>query len=783
VNRLPIHRKTKLLEHQWPWLLMALLVAGVLSAVALVVVLQMVDVDPAAGGNNLRGYTGFGIFLGALAILFAFLTFLYSARKRTLQEKMPFGKATMMTWLWVHVYLGLLAMIAATFHGGFGLLGGNPFSSGKLLYFVFALLAVTGIFWRFAYRFVPPVAAPKIGNYSRTGTLKRAQEQLTEVEKIAAGKSAQFHGAKDLVVARAEDLGALQHAAASLPPADRADIEQIQQLAASRNRALRRVVLQEHYVRLLQGWRRVHVPLTLVFVVLLGVHLVGAFDGHLKALPAGTLSKGALSGFSPPEDCAGCHKTIYDQWTGSMHAHALTSPLTVAQNNQDIKTSLAGQPSPDPLRICINCHGPVSATLSTIASLPLDNDRNAEGVGCTSCHQYDGVPFSGGGGLAAKMQADLKPGRTYFGPIEDPVGNAYHKSMQTSLFLKPETLCKNCHNVNLDLNADGKIIKGEDLILQQTNDEFERYVAAGGKFSCVSCHMPVMAATRVAEGASVPFEQDYDAPPRQVHDHSFVGVDYPLDTVTKSDPQKGARAALLRRAATMHVETEPTIAGGAFSFAITITNTGAGHNLPSGFAFARQMWLEVKVAASDGEVLLTSGVLGANSDDLCDASTMNDPFDPLKKHLQKCSAFDPQLVNFQTKLVEHIEAQREPNGAKVLDEFGEVKLAQADKAKESVLQPIAGGAVARVRPSDKQALGQIVAGQSRTFRYSVPLPKNGGDASVSARLLFRNLPPYFLRAIAAGQAPAETPKLGPLVNNLQIVEMTQEKATISLRKK
>ncbi len=782
--RLPIHRKTKLLEHQWPWLLMALLVAGVLSAVAFVVVAQLVDVDPAAGGNNLRGYTGFGIFLGVVAILFAFLTFLYSARKRTLQERMPFGKATMMTWLWVHVYLGLLAMIAATFHGGFGLLSGNALSSGKLLYLVFALLATTGIFWRFAYRFVPPVAAPKIGNYSRTGTLKRAQEQLTEVEKIAAGKSAQFHGAKDLVVARAEDPGALQHAAASLPEGERADIVQIQQLAASRNRALHRVQLQERYVRLLQGWRRIHVPLTLLFVVLLVVHLVGAFDGHLKALPPGTLSEGALSGFSPAEDCSACHKTIYDQWTGSMHAHALTSPLTLAQNNQDIKTSLAGQPSPDPLRICINCHGPVLAALSTGASLPLAFERKSEGVGCTSCHQYDGTPFPGGGGFASKFQTDLHPGRTYFGPIEDPVGNAYHKSTQSDLFSKkPETLCKNCHDVNLDLNADGKIVKGEDLILQQTNDEFERYVAAGGKNSCVTCHMPVMGATRVAEGASIPLEQDYEAPKRQVHDHSFVGVDYPLDTVSKSDPQKAARAALLKGAAVIKIDPEPTLGVGNFSFAISITNAGAGHNLPTGFAFARQMWFEVKVTSSDGEVLLTSGVLGSNTDDLCDAATMDDPFDPLKKLLQKCTVSDPQLVNFQTKLVEHIEAQREANGTKLVDEFGEVKLAQADKAKESVLQPIAGGAVARVRPSDKQALTQIVAGQSRTYRYTVPLPKNGGDVSVSARLLFRNLPPYFLRAIAAGQAAAEVPKIGPLVQNLQIVEMAQEKTTVSLRKK
>src|SRR6185436_19245952 len=138
-------------------------------------------------------------------------------------------------------------------------------------------------------------------------------------------------------------------------------------------------------------------------------------------------------------------------------------------------------------------------------------------------------------------------------------------------------------------------------------------------------------------------------------------------SVHVKDPHREERAALLRQAARLDLEpTSVVAAGNTVAFKVSITNVGAGHNLPTGFAFARQMWLEVKVAASDGEVLLTSGVLGSNTDDLCDASTMDDPVDPLKKHLQKCTVSDTQLVNFQTKLVEHIEAQRQANGTKVV---------------------------------------------------------------------------------------------------------------------
>jgi hypothetical protein len=43
--------------------------------------------------------------------------------------------------------------------------------------------------------------------------------------------------------------------------------------------------------------------------------------------------------------------------------------------------------------------------------------------------------------------------------------------------------------------------------------------------TCVSCHMPLLAETRAAERAEISFEQDGDAPKRQIHDHSFVGAD------------------------------------------------------------------------------------------------------------------------------------------------------------------------------------------------------------------------------------------------------------------
>jgi hypothetical protein len=42
------------------------------------------------------------------------------------------------------------------------------------------------------------------------------------------------------------------------------------------------------------------------------------------------------------------------------------------------------------------------------------------------------------------------------------------------------------------------------------------------------------------------------------------------------------------------------------------------------------------------------------------------------------------------------------------------------------------------------------------------------------RLLFRNLPPYFLRALAEGQPANEEPKLAPLIMNLRVAEMNKQ---------
>ena len=70
-------------------------------------------------------------------------------------------------------------------------------------------------------------------------------------------------------------------------------------------------------------------------------------------------------------------------------------------------------------------------------------------------------------------------------------------------------------------------------------------------------------------------------------------------------------------------------------------------------------------------------------------------------------------------------------------------------------------------------MGTIRPNQRKTFNYAIPLARNVRGGSFTARLLFRNHPPYWVRAMGKEQKPgtADGPQLTPLVANLQTVEI------------
>lgn len=779
----PLSKRRSLLERQWPWLVSSLLAA--LGSSALVLALDGGWLaDYAYFPAIVRGYTLTGLFFGLSSVGLGLLTFLYTLRKRSLQEKMPLG--SMAGWLWGHVYLGLSCVFAAFLHAGYGTVG-LELSLGRVLLLVLVLLVVSGLIWRLIYALVPPKAANEVGHYSQSASSTRAATAQVEIEKLSAGRSPALRQLVDWLSQVTASDPEVAQATRGIPPDEQALVPELVRLTRTRHQMLLRGRRQGRYRKILQGLRIVHVPISLLFLLLLPLHVLWALDVPAQMVAPRTVFGSALGAYHSSNDCSSCHERIVKEWRSSMHAHALTSPVMVAQSNLAHRVTLANTSSPDPQNVCVNCHGPIATAIAQSPLLPFKAEGAlaepalvSEGVSCSVCHQWQGKPQTAGAGLTA-FQDGLEPGHTFYGPFDDPVGNAFHQSQTSALFKDPSQLCRNCHSVQFDRNGDGKIERGTDLVLQTLYDEWQDYRKAGGA-SCVDCHMPGVKAGRAAESALIPLEQDGEAPTRPLRSHRFIAVDYPLDDSAVRDESRATREALLRSASALSlVPASLDVTATRVAFDVSLQNTGTGHNLPGGFAFVRQMWLEVTLLNAQEQIVASSGLLLRPSDDLCDASILDDPESPMKPHVVGCAATDRQLVSFQQMLLDKVELLRDGNGVVQLDLRNQPKLRAAPGSREAIVQFLTGGPVPRVRPSTGKPTPPLITGEQRTFPYAFDLPSGTGAQRLRVRLLFRAVPPYFLRALAQTQTPADGPSLNGLIGNLEINEMARVEAALPQR--
>jgi len=255
-----------------------------------------------------------------------------------------------------------------------------------------------------------------------------------------------------------------------------------------------------------------------------------------------------------------------------------------------------------------------------------------------------------------------------------------------------------------------------------------------------------------------------------MHDHSFPGVDFALDDAAQGQATLAARTALMQKAATFFIDRGSIgNSNDGVGFDVFLANSGAGHDLPSGFAFARQMWVEVTATDATGRVVFTSGVLSQPTDDLCDGEILEDFQNPMQRFLQGCNFVDDELVTLQQKLVDL--AGFQIDGTDPFDPAGLTKAFEI--GEETQLQYLNGGVVARQRPFDGAQQVNLKPFEQREFHYDVPT--NGGRGlHIQTRLLFRQLPPYFLRALAAAQQPTDVPQIAPLVGNLETIVMATD---------
>jgi len=265
------------------------------------------------------------------------------------------------------------------------------------------------------------------------------------------------------------------------------------------------------------------------------------------------------SGFRSATNCP-CHGELVAQWRQSMHAQALTDPVFQAKVNE-----AQSQAGPEIATFCKRCHSPIGNILHDPdgATYP----EAIEGVTCMFCHQV--VGDSGAHGNTSQL---LVTDLTRRAQIKNP--QAPHRAAYSGFYTSSQ-FCGGCHSVINPVTG---------VRLDGTYQEWASSVYAKRGTQCQDCHMSaVPGVPGPGSGRAAPF-----GPVRNdLYGMTFVGGNV-------AQGPAAASTATLQSAATIDIDGPDVVAPG-FRATVTVhvTNSGAGHDLPTGLTDERQMWLAV----------------------------------------------------------------------------------------------------------------------------------------------------------------------------------------------
>lgn len=293
-----------------------------------------------------------------------------------------------------------------------------------------------------------------------------------------------------------------------------------------------------------------------------------------------------------PETCKKCHEKHYEQWAGSMHAYAAQDPIFLAMNARGQRET-GGKLG----KFCVNCHAPLAVSEGALTDFTKVEDapKYLKGVTCYFCHNVESVEGTHNNPLV------LANDETMRGPIGDPVKNTAHHSEYSELLdnnavTKSSKLCGTCHDLVVPKSLTGG---PEDVHLERTYEEYQntRFNSDGpGGLSCgSSCHMYAEGLQAIADFKGVKT--------RIFHEHRFPGLDTAITDFPDRDEQK---AEVQRLVNNIRARLCVTQTGG---IKVTLDNTGAAHNFPSGASQDRRMWTEVISYDDSDNVLYSSGVV------------------------------------------------------------------------------------------------------------------------------------------------------------------------------
>lgn len=305
--------------------------------------------------------------------------------------------------------------------------------------------------------------------------------------------------------------------------------------------------------------------------------------------------------FTEAETCGACHEAQLKDWKGSLHSQAHEDGIYRAF------ADLARQEGGDPLYIfCSACHAPAAVVTGEIPGRP-HTFLTKEGVTCDGCHLVKDVrDVQQGAGANASLVLDNADVR--YGPLQNPATNDMHRSRFSALHASSR-LCSACHTLTHPSNG---------LVIEDTYVEWQQGPYARAGVQCQDCHMRTVAqALTVAatlKPVAVPGPGSDGGPVRpDVHAHTFIGGSFQRELNGASAAHAAAAEQRLKGAARLALRLPPRLAPGApLPVAVEVTNTSAGHAIPSSITELRQVWISLLVADAGGQALYSNGVLRAD---------------------------------------------------------------------------------------------------------------------------------------------------------------------------
>ncbi len=310
------------------------------------------------------------------------------------------------------------------------------------------------------------------------------------------------------------------------------------------------------------------------------------------------LSMPLSAAYEDPTVCGGCHNAIYEQWNGSMHSNSWKDPAF-----QKLY-AMASKETNGLLDVfCARCHTPIGVLSNEVShgdSSKL-SEVSQKGIQCDFCHTVNASTGIGNGAFVSS------PGKMKRGPLKDST-SPYHETSYSDLHTRSE-FCGMCHDVTNPIN---------EKPLERTYTEWKEspYNTGDPKTTiyCQDCHMrqkPGLAATGATERTNIPGKDASGGPDREhIYTHYFAGGNAMLPGILGSGDHNQLAIERLQNAAKVDIITPEKVKSGEMAtIQVKVTNTGAGHKLPTGLTEAREMWLSVSVTDAKGNEVFRSGNL------------------------------------------------------------------------------------------------------------------------------------------------------------------------------